>query len=134
MCRYDSRVTITYNEAIDAATVNANTFVVHALQSTQRYYDYSVNGGAIQYAHDLPFAAGELIEVSATTGTLNLNGESPISPTVWQFRIKPVSEGGEYSSVQTSNAGIVWDIELGDLNGDVGWMLSWLLKMAVRFG
>ena len=68
-----------------------------------------------------PFKPGELVQVSATTGTLNLIGQGPISPTVWQFRT--ATSGGTGSFVPhlvTPGFGVgnSYDVALGDLDGD----------------
>lgn len=88
-------VSITYDEAINPATISTQTFAVHAMQTGLLTQTYGVNGGEIKLTPLQPFKQGELVQVSATTRTLNLSGQGPVSPTVWQFWTAP--QGGVVS-------------------------------------
>ncbi len=61
------------------------------------------------------------MQVSATTGTLNLTGTHPLSPTVWQFRTK-AGVGPAIFDLVTNTLGPVTDttfsVAYGDVNGD----------------
>ena len=112
-------VSITYDEPTSPATVSTRTFAVHAMQTGLLTETYSVSGGAIHLTPPQPFKPGELVQVSATTGTLNLSGQGPISPTVWQFRAAPVGGYGHFSvSTQTFPLSDTTAVALGDVNGD----------------
>ena len=112
-------VSISYDEAIDPATISTATFAVHAAQTGLLTQTYSVDGGTISLAPPQPFKAGELVHVSATTGTLNLSGEGPISPTVWGFRVAATGGYGHFTdSGQTFPVSDTTAVALGDLDGD----------------
>jgi hypothetical protein len=83
-----STVSITYNQTISTSTVSPQTFAVHAMQTGLLTQTYGVNGGTISLTPTNSFKPGELVQVSATTATLNITGTAPILPTVWQFRTK----------------------------------------------
>ena len=82
-------VALTYDQAISPSSVSSRTFVVHAMQTGILTEVYGVAGGTIFFTPSLPFKAGELIQVTATTDTLSLSGQQPLTPTVWQFRTAP---------------------------------------------
>lgn len=57
---------------------------------------YGVNGGTITLTPTFPLHPGELVQVSATTATLNITGEQPLLYTVWQFRAKALPQGSGF--------------------------------------
>jgi len=114
-----STLSITYDEAINSATVSTQTFVVHAMQTGLLTQTYGVSGGAISLTPRHSFKPGELVQVSATTGTLNLSGEGPISPTVWQFRIAATGGYAHFADTgQTFPFSDTSAVALGDVDSD----------------
>ena len=112
-------VSITYGEAISLTTVTKRTFAVYATQTGLLAQGHAVNGGTISLTPVQPFKPGELVQVSATTGTLTLSGQGPISPTVWQFWAAPVGGSGVFTdSGQTLGSSDTKVVALGDLGGD----------------
>jgi hypothetical protein len=113
-------VSITYDEAIDAATVTSRTFAVHAMQGGLVTATYDVSGSAITVDPVRPFHPGELVQASATTSTLDLSGEGPLAPTVWQFRTAVQGGTGRFGPTvyTTFGAGHSQAVALGDLDGD----------------
>jgi hypothetical protein len=80
---------------------------------------YSVNSNQIVLTPVQPFKPGELVQVSATTRTLNMSGQEPISPTVWQFRVAVEGGSGVFTdSGQSLGGSISRGGDLGDLDGD----------------
>jgi hypothetical protein len=115
----DSAVSIAYNEGINPATVSTSTFAVHAMQTGLLTQTYSVNGGTITLTPLELFKPGELVQATATTGTLNLLGQGPISPTVWQFRAAVGGGAGKLTdSLQSTVQFAGFAIDVGDVNGD----------------
>ncbi len=112
-------ISITYDEPINPASVSTRTFAVYAMQTGLLTQTYTVSGGDISLMPLRPFKPGELVRVSATTGTLNLSGQGPISPTVWEFRVA-VGSGYAYftDSGQTFPFSDTTAVALGDLDGD----------------
>ena len=118
-------VSITYDEDIDAATVSTRTFAVHAMQTGLLTQTYGVDGGTISLTPIRPFKPGELVQASATTGTLNVSGQGPVSPTVWQFWAAVAAGSGVFTdSGQSLGISNTYGVALGDLNGDDISMLS----------
>jgi len=112
-------VSITYDEPISPTTVSTRTFVVHAMQTGLLAQTYSVDDGTISLTPPQPFRPGELVQASATTGIVGKYGSSPISPTVWAFRVAVLGGSGFFAdSGQNLGSYKSADIELGDLNGD----------------
>ncbi len=112
-------VSITYNKEISAATVSTRTFAVHAMQTGLLAQAYSVNGGAISLTPPQPFKPGELVQTSATTGTLFTDATRPISPTVWQFWTAVEGGSGLFiDSGQSLGSSTTYAVALGDMDGD----------------
>lgn len=112
---------VTYNEAIDPATVNTQTFAVHALQTGQLLEAYGVHSGTIVLTPTAGLYPGELVFASATTGTLSaIDGTGPLTPTVWQFRTAVSFGSGNFvDSGQALGTDLLgWGVEMGDLDGD----------------
>lgn len=114
-----STVSIIYEQEIESKTVSAETFAVHAMQTGLLRQSFSVLGGEIQLTPSQAFNAGELVQVSATTGTLSVNNTAPEQSTIWQFW-SAVSNG---SGIFIESKGDLGDlsarsIALGDLNND----------------
>jgi FG-GAP-like repeat/Bacterial Ig-like domain/Kelch motif len=119
---YDADVTtpvsITYDQDMDPLTVNPSSFVVHARQTGWLTETISVDGGMIMLQPTDPLHAGELVQVSATTATLSLGGEAPISPTVWEFTTAPWGGNAVFHENQILTGVDSRDAALGDLDGD----------------
>lgn len=113
-----TKVSIAYSEAIAFASVNADTFVVHGMQTGKMTGNYVVNGWQAHYEPLRYFYPGELVYVTATRNILNTNGQSAPAPTTWEFRTKPTAGPATLEFAREMDAGTVWSIEAGDLNGD----------------
>jgi hypothetical protein len=114
-----SSVSILYSEPIDPASVSTRTFAVHAMQTGLLTGTYHVSGGAISLAPGRPFKPGELVQASATTRTLNLAGQGPVSPTVWSFHVAAAGGYAHFTpSGQTFPYSDTVAVALGDLDGD----------------
>ncbi|MCP4422519.1 MAG: Ig-like domain-containing protein, partial [Chloroflexi bacterium] len=116
-----STVSITYNQNMDISTVSTQTFAVHAMETGLISQTYGVNGGTISLTPTNSFKPGELVQVSATTGTLDITGTNPLSPTVWQFRAQ-AGVGPAVFDAFTNNFGSGSDatrsVAWGDVDGD----------------
>jgi uncharacterized repeat protein (TIGR01451 family) len=114
-------VSLTYSETIDAATVTSHTFAVHAFQTGLVTITHGVRGHTIVVTPTRPFHPGELVQTTATTRTLSITGEQPLSYTVWGFFV--AVEDGEGVFVPhpispTFGTGNSADVALGDVDGD----------------
>jgi len=112
-------VFIRYTEDISPPTVSRRTFAVHAMHTGLLPGTYGVDGGLIQMTPTQPFRPGEFVQVSATTGTLNLAGMGPLSPTVWQFwTVVGGGSGTFYESGQVFSQSTTLAVAVGDVDGD----------------
>ncbi|MBN1661043.1 MAG: VCBS repeat-containing protein [Anaerolineae bacterium] len=112
-------ISATYNQPISPTTVTSRTFTIHAMQSGLITQTQGVYSGTISLVPPGSFMPGELVQVSTTTSTLSLSGQSPISPTVWQFRVStPRGSGAFVDSFQQIGSFNGKSIALGDLDSD----------------
>ncbi|RME59238.1 DUF11 domain-containing protein [Candidatus Parcubacteria bacterium] len=117
-------VFVEYDKALSSSTVSSRTFAVHGMETGLLSKVYHLWGGHIEVEPPHPFHAGELVYVSATTGTLNIvDGSEPLSPLVWQFQIGVGSGNGKGSGVFLDSGQRLGDMSsrvaaLGDLDGD----------------
>jgi hypothetical protein len=112
-------VSITYDEAVDPASVSSHTFAVYAMQTGILTQTIGVHSSTIVLTPAHAFKPGELVQVSATTGTLNLSGQGPAIPTVWQFwAAVPGGTGAFTDSGQRLGNAKTQSVALGDLDGD----------------
>jgi hypothetical protein len=116
----DSPISITYSEAIDPDTVTPQTFAVQGSATGSLMEALSVDGDKITLTPLQPFHAGEIVSVSATTGTLSLvDGLGPLEPTVWQFQVMTVGSSGYLKDTgQELGEENSLGVALGDLDGD----------------
>jgi hypothetical protein len=114
----DTPISITYDQDMDPATVDAGSFAVHARQTGRLNQTLSVDGGTIALQPTAPLHAGELVQVTATTATLTLDGEAPVEPTVWEFTTAPWGGNGSFSEHQILENDLGRFAALGDLDGD----------------
>jgi hypothetical protein len=115
----DTPVWATYDQDIDPATVDYRSFAVHAMGTGWLTETLAVRDGTIVLTPTGVFHPGEFVQVSATTETLSLGGEGPISPTVWQFWT--AVDGGSvtfYDSGQRLGNDDHRGLSMGDLDGD----------------
>ncbi|MEM7342950.1 MAG: FG-GAP-like repeat-containing protein [Chloroflexota bacterium] len=117
----DSIITATYNQPINASSVTTQTFAVHAMQTGQLTQTIGVLGNQIIFTPTNSLKPGELVQVSATTGTTNITNTHPVLPTVWQFwasaGVGPVVFD-QFESSFGAGASLTLGVALGDVNGD----------------
>jgi hypothetical protein len=113
-------ISITYDEAIDAATVTSRTFAVHGMQAGLVTGVHSVQDSTILVTPINPFHAGELVQATATTHTTSITGEHPLAPTVWQFRVAASGGSGLYAYGSNFGPGddLTVNLAMGDVDGD----------------
>jgi hypothetical protein len=115
----NTAVSITYDESIDKNTISTETFAVYAMHTGLVPKVFNVSDGTISLTPEKMNNPGEIVQTSATTGTLNLIGEAPKYPTVWQFRIAVTRGSGFFfDSGQKFENSPGRDIILGDLDLD----------------
>jgi uncharacterized repeat protein (TIGR01451 family) len=114
-----STVSVTYSEAVSPSSVSTQTFAIHAMQTGQLTETYGVVGATASLTPSRLFHPGELVQTSATTRILSLvDGQGPVSPTVWQFRTVVPHGTAQFVDSGQSLESIAADVALGDLDGD----------------
>jgi len=114
----DASVSVTYDQDMDPATVNPQSFAVHARQTGWLTETLSVSGGTITLDPLNVLHAGELVQASATTATLSLGGEAPLAPTVWQFTTAAWGGNAQFHEHQLLRESLSRFVAIGDLDGD----------------
>jgi uncharacterized repeat protein (TIGR01451 family) len=122
-----STISIVYNQTMDPATVNGQTFVVHGAQSGLLGGTLGANGNTIIMTPTSPFKHGDEIFVTLSDAILDTDG-NPLTPYAWRFRsvVLPTVVGGTGRLMPhptTPRFGIgsdylVTGVALGDLDGD----------------
>ena len=111
-------VYVVYNQPINPNTVNSTTFAVQAMQSGRRLQTFSANSNTASLNPLRAFKPGELLQVSATTGMRNQNGESTSSPFVWEFRAAATGGNAVFTNSGQTLSQSRGFPALGDLDGD----------------
>ncbi|MCP4535610.1 MAG: hypothetical protein GY832_00515, partial [Chloroflexi bacterium] len=96
-------------------------FSIHGMQSGLLTETFGVSGGTVILTPTRLLFPGELVQATATTGTLSLAGMAPLTPTVWQFRaearVGPVVFD-EVSSDFGTGSDWTYSVAWGDVDGD----------------
>jgi uncharacterized repeat protein (TIGR01451 family) len=80
---------------------------------------YGVYSGTVSLTPTQPLHPGELVQVSATTGTMDTGGTTPDRPSVWQFWSGVDGGLGLFAdSGQALGSAEGSDVALGDVDGD----------------
>ncbi len=105
-----------FSAPISQTSVTAQTFVVHA--GFHGNVPGTLSAGSIEFAPDVEFAPGELLQTSVTSGVLEASG-APVAPYVWQARVGAALATGELTATgQSLDVAPTYDVAVGDLNGD----------------
>ncbi len=115
-----TNVSIAYDEAINPASVSTETFAVYAMETGLLTATYDVDGGSVSLTPAKALKPGGVVQASATKGLLSLvDGQGPISPTVWSFRVATgVAQGVFVDSGQLLGESDSFSVALGDLDSD----------------
>ena len=127
-----SNLSATFSEAIAGGTVSSSTFVVHGgfvgqhstggTASTHRDGTYT-GGGTTTLTFDpgINFKAGELVDVSLTTGLQNGSAQALTAARVYRFRAAAGTGPGVFANVSSdvdTPTNDTRSASLGDLDGD----------------
>ena len=105
-----------FSAPISQTSVTAQTFVVHA--GFHGNVPGTLSAGSIEFAPDVEFAPGELLQTSVTSGVLEASG-APVAPYVWEARVGAALATGELTATgQSLDVAPTYDVAVGDLNGD----------------
>ncbi|WP_020468671.1 beta strand repeat-containing protein [Zavarzinella formosa] len=112
----------TFDQSLNATTVTGQTFVVQGMQSGQlRSVDgdvFGAVGSTVTVDPSFNFHAGELVQVTATSGIQN-NAAEGAKPNVWQLRAATAPASATFTNSQTlSSAAATFSVASGDIDGD----------------
>ncbi len=128
-----ANLSATFSEAIASGTVSSSTFVVHGgfigkhstggTASTHKDGTYTGQGTTtLTFNPGLNFKAGELVQVTLTTGLQNSSAQALSSAKVYQFRAAtsggPVVFSNVSRDVETGTTNKTRTTSIGDLDGD----------------
>ena len=118
----DTAILAIYPENLDPATVSAQSFVVHAMQTGQLVEPTSrvnVQGSTVSLTLGQSLHAGELVQVTATGSIKDLEGRAPIPSFGWQVRAGTSGGSAVFDdSGQSLGDAASYDVALGDLDDD----------------
>ncbi|MEM7394436.1 MAG: Ig-like domain-containing protein, partial [Verrucomicrobiota bacterium] len=114
-----SIITVTFDQPVDLATVNSNSFIV----SGERVGIYPgiafpLNATQVSFAPNLAYAHGERITVDLTAGIQNVGNTTNLMPYQFQFNTETFPCGPNmafFDSGQTLGAGMHRGLTLGDV-------------------
>ncbi|MEM7393316.1 MAG: FG-GAP-like repeat-containing protein, partial [Verrucomicrobiota bacterium] len=114
-------ITVRFDESVDAATVNSNTFKVRGLHSLDYVGVFSFPAtNTVRFVPAIPFRTGERIEVSLSQSVLSLSPMA-LTPYTFSFYARGASSCSSFVFIDTGQRlanGLGFAVELGDLDGD----------------
>jgi len=116
-----TNIAVTFNVAIDPATIADSTISVNASQSgLHRSSKITYDGGTktVTFDPDSDFKPGEVVNVTLAPGVRSVAG-SPIIPNNWSFTIHALQGTGAFANAAGPNVeGTQSSIAAGDFDGD----------------
>ena len=112
-------VSVTFDVDINAATVNAATFVVNGSQSGLISGNYGTVTTTATFTPGSPFKAGELVTVTLTTGIQSSGGTALAAPHGWSFTSETLGGSAVYAAAVNYSVGnSPRSVTAADLDGD----------------
>lgn len=118
----DAEIVIEFNQVMDATTITADALVITGSYGSTYFisnvhYDPPTNAATLIHSDD--FWAGEVLQVTVTTGVKNAGGMSMPLPFVWHFTAEVERVGVEFLiTSEYSVASTPYAIVSGDFDGD----------------
>jgi len=116
-----SDITVTFGVAMDSATINGSTYVVHGGYTGRLSGSYRYDGptNTATFTPDSPFKVGEEVSVTLTAGILSEGGDPLPAPFSWSFTTAVLNGSGDFiESSQIEIGRGPSQITGGDWNGD----------------
>ena len=109
-----------FDKAVDASTVNANTFVVHGEKSGRiaGIIDYDSSTQTATFSPLEFYLPGDRVVVTVTNQVKTIAGNSSISPFVWEFDVRAAQGSGEFTSVSFNVDMSLYAAAAADFDGD----------------
>ncbi|MCH8012064.1 MAG: VCBS repeat-containing protein [Candidatus Marinimicrobia bacterium] len=114
-------ISVTFGVAINLATINANTYVIHASQTGLHTGAYSYDSGTktATFYPDTDFNVGEVVNVTLTTGIQNILGNPIPNSYNWSFTIESIDGSGVFAVAEDVGVGSTpTSVTSGDFDGD----------------
>ena len=114
-------ISVTFDQDMNASTINDNTFIVHSLQKGLCTGSYSYSSGTYTatFNPDSSFRVGDIVSVFLTEGIENTSGDTLVSPYGWSFTIEVDRGSGEFAPrVSYGTGNVPYSVFSSDLDGD----------------
>ncbi|MEW5799865.1 MAG: FG-GAP-like repeat-containing protein [Bacteroidota bacterium] len=113
-----SNVVITFNQSMNASTLNSSTIMINGSQRGKYTGSYNHVSGVLTFNPDSNFKAGEVITVLVKTGVQNVDGAALSAPYQWSFVVAASAEGTFGNKQDYSTIDSPFRAALGDIDGD----------------
>ncbi|MBC8401865.1 MAG: VCBS repeat-containing protein, partial [Candidatus Marinimicrobia bacterium] len=117
----DTNISVTFGVDINASTVNANTFLVHASETGFRSGSYTYDSGTktATFTPDSVFRHGEIVSVTLTTGIQTIIGDPLPYQYNWSFTTRADDGTALFLNIEYPNLGNnPYLIRTGDFDAD----------------
>ena len=115
----DGPITVTFDQDMDAATINANTMVVQKNFTGRVMGTYSTIGATTNFTPTTQYVAGEKISISLTTGVQASTGAALGSAYNWDFTTVALGGSGVFATQVIYAVGAnPLAVAAADLDGD----------------
>ncbi len=118
-----SDITATFDQDMNASTINSSNIKVFGLQSGLLSSSVSYNAGTrtATINPNSDFKVGEKIQVTLSSG-IKTSDNIPITPFTWTFIVQALGGTGDYSDVSILNNVNVTSMVSGDVDNDGAWI------------
>ncbi len=116
-----SSLTVTYSCAVNAATVNASSFVVSSSRHGEYAGQFVLNDPrevTFTPSSGTMFKPGELVEATLTGAVESTNGMTAAGPLVWQFRVATAVSTATLTGNTALPGTLSLNVTVGDIDGD----------------
>ncbi|MDY6991374.1 MAG: FG-GAP-like repeat-containing protein [Pseudomonadota bacterium] len=113
-------ITVTFDQNVDTATVNGNTFTIDGSISGSQTATFTVIGNTVTFNPNRDFHFGEVITVTLTTDIKNTSATALDTAFTWQFVTETLPSPNMFSLLPEQALGnsISRSVALGDLDQD----------------
>ncbi|MCK4716423.1 MAG: Ig-like domain-containing protein, partial [Candidatus Marinimicrobia bacterium] len=103
----NANISVTFDQDINSATINANTFIIHAFQTGLHTGTYNYDNGTKTATFDPTgdFQVGEVVTVILTTDIQDTGGTALSNPYEWSFTVEVDGGSGKFAAKIDYTAG-----------------------------
>jgi hypothetical protein len=117
----DASISVTFDMAMEAASLDDTTFVIHGSQTGRLSgtHSYNPSDSTVTLTPDSPYKVGEQVSVTLTTGIQSAAGDTLVSPYTWAFTTEVLGGSGEFAAAVNYGVGAYpYSVTAADLDGD----------------